>query len=278
MSPYTDDVITDGTTDGTTWQKSPWQESAWQESWDRQQEAYLPGREERFAAMLDVVDAITVDAVTNGRPVRVLDLAGGTGSISLRVLRRFPHATTTLVDVDPVVLAIARGSLNGSLGGRSTVLSTDLRTPSWAEALPHHDYDAVLTATALHWLEPDRLSTLYGEIREVLRPGGVFINADHMPDDGLPGLSTRLAARARARRTARHAAGAVLSWEDWWRHVAADPRLGPLAAERGKVFDGRHDDFEPPVSWHLDALRTAGYAEAGIIWRSAGDAAVTGVR
>jgi SAM-dependent methyltransferase len=194
------------------------------------------------------------------------------------VLRRFPHATTTLVDVDPVVLAIARDSLNGSLGGRSTVLSTDLRMPSWVDALPHHDYDAVLTATALHWLEPDRLSTLYGEIREVLRPGGVFINADHMPDDGLPGLTTRLAARAQARRTARHAAGAVLSWEDWWRHVAADPALGPLAAERGKVFDGRHSDFEPPVSWHLDALRAAGYAEAGLIWRGASDAAVTGIR
>ena len=46
---------------------------AWQESWDRQQEAYLPDREQRFAAMLDVVDA-----ATDGAAPRLLDLAGGT--------------------------------------------------------------------------------------------------------------------------------------------------------------------------------------------------------
>src|SRR6266511_4484180 len=32
---------------------------AWQESWDRQPDAYMPDREQRFAAMLDGVDAVT---------------------------------------------------------------------------------------------------------------------------------------------------------------------------------------------------------------------------
>jgi len=31
----------------------------WQESWSRQQEAFMPDREERFAAMLDAVAAVT---------------------------------------------------------------------------------------------------------------------------------------------------------------------------------------------------------------------------
>src|SRR5690349_10127012 len=159
------------------------QAAAWQESWDRQQMAYLPDREERFKALLD-----TVDAVTDGQPQTILDLAGGTGSISLRALHRFPRATTTLLDVDPVLLSIARASLDE----RTAVVTADLRDPGWAGALPHHDYDAVLTATALHWLQPARLATLYGEIREILRPGGVFINADHMPDEGLPTLNERL--------------------------------------------------------------------------------------
>src|SRR6266545_6506951 len=143
---------------------------AWQESWDRQQAAYLPDREERFAALLD-----TVDAVTSGHPQTILDLAGGTGSISLRALHRFPRATTTLLDVDPVLLSIARASLDE----RTAIVTADLRSSDWAAALPHHDYDAVLTATALHWLQPDRLAALYGEIRQILRPGGVFINVDH---------------------------------------------------------------------------------------------------
>jgi SAM-dependent methyltransferase len=205
----------------------------------------------------------------------VLDLAGGTGSISLRVLRRFPQARTTLLDVDPVLLAIARASL----GDRTVVVGADLRTPDWVDALPERDFDAVLTATALHWLPLDRLAALYAEIRQVLRPGGVLINADHMPDDGLPGLSQKMGDRERARREARYAAGAVLSWPAWWDHVAKDPTLGPLMERRRKVFADRHgDESTPPVSWHLDALRRAGYVEVGLIWRGARDAAVTGVR
>lgn len=244
--------------------------AAWQESWDRQQEAFMPDREERFSAMLD-----TVHAVTGGEWPRVLDLAGGTGSISLRVLRRFPQARTTLLDIDPVLLAIARASLDD----RAVVVSADLRTPDWVDALPERDFDAVLTATALHWLPLDRLAALYGEIRQVLRPGGVLINADHMPDDGLPGLSQKMGDRERARREARYAAGAVLSWPAWWDHVAEDPTLGPLVERRREVFADRHgDESTPPVSWHLDALRRAGYVEVGLIWRGARDAAVTGVR
>ncbi|MDQ7908812.1 class I SAM-dependent methyltransferase [Phytohabitans sp. ZYX-F-186] len=132
-----------------------------------------------------------------------------TGSISLRVLRRFPEATTTLLDLDPVLRHIA----TGSLGAGAAVVTADLRTRDWLASLPHRDFDAVLTATALHWLAPERLAELYGEIRAALRPGGVFVNADHMPDDGLPGPSARLGERADARRHARYAAGAALSWE-----------------------------------------------------------------
>jgi len=246
------------------------QAAAWQESWDRQQMAYLPDREERFAALLD-----TVDAVTDGHPQTVLDLAGGTGSISLRVLHRFPRATTTLLDVDPVLLSIARASLDE----RTAIVTADLRTPDWSTALPHHDYDAVLTATALHWLHPDRLAALYAEIRHILRPGGVFINVDHMPDEGLPTLNEKLGDRERTRRDARYATGAVLSWEAWWDHVAKDPTLGPLIQQRKQIFEGGHANSEDrTVTWHLNALRTAEFSEVGTVWRGARDAAVTAIR
>ncbi|HEX7747103.1 MAG TPA: class I SAM-dependent methyltransferase [Micromonosporaceae bacterium] len=242
---------------------------AWQESWDRQQEAYLPDREQRFAAMLDVVDA-----VTDGAP-RLLDLAGGTGTISLRTLARFPAADVTLLDLDPALLAIATASLRD----RAAVVTADLASSDWCAALPHQEYDAVLTATALHWLPSDRLRDLYTEIRGVLRPGGVFVNADHMPDDGIPALSTLLAARAEGRRSARYAAGAVLSWSEWWDRAGADPVLAPLVKRRWEIYPTGHSpEWTPPVSWHLDALHAAGFAEVGLVWRGGTDAAVAGVR
>ncbi|CAM5275794.1 hypothetical protein SHIRM173S_02982 [Streptomyces hirsutus] len=54
-----------------------WQ--TWQESWDRQQEWYMPDREERFRVMLDMVEAVV------GTSPRVLDLACGTGTITARL-------------------------------------------------------------------------------------------------------------------------------------------------------------------------------------------------
>jgi SAM-dependent methyltransferase len=175
----------------------------------------------------------------------------------------------------PVLLRIARASLDE----HTAIVTADLRDTGWAAALPHHDYDAVLTATALHWLPADRLAALYGEIRQVLRTGGVFINVDHMPDEGLPTVNERLADRERAKRDARYASGAVLSWEAWWDHVAKDPTLGPLIEQRKQIFSGNHSaEFDAPASWHLEALREADFSEVGIIWRGARDAAVTALR
>jgi ubiquinone/menaquinone biosynthesis C-methylase UbiE len=244
--------------------------AAWQDSWDRQQTAYMPDREHRFAAMLDVVEATNPD-----RAPAILDVAGGTGSISLRALERFPEATTTLVDVDPVLLAIARASLDP----RSTVVSTDLRRAGWVRELPRRHYDAVLTATALHWIDADRLTALYGEIWQLLRPGGVFINADHMVDPDLPNLSRTLDRWEQTQRVARWASGHALSWEAWWDSVSLDPVLSPFLEDRTKVFAGLHaDEFNPDSDWHLTTLRAAGFREAGLIWRGGRDAAVAALR
>ena len=244
--------------------------AAWQESWDRQQQAYLPDREHRIAAMLD-----TVAAAIDNRQLRLLDLAGGTGTISLRALHRFPDAQVTLVDQDPVLLAIATASLSG----RATIVTADLNDTAWITTLPHRQFNAVLATTALHWLTPERLRGLYREIHDLLQPGGLIINADHMPDDGLPTLTTRLTAAADHTHQTRCHTGAALSWNAWWERIAADPVLAPLHERRTQSYpDRHHTEWNPPMSWHLAALRDAGYAEAGLVWRGAADAAVTGVR
>ncbi|MFD0504553.1 class I SAM-dependent methyltransferase [Streptomyces chiangmaiensis] len=155
---------------------------AWQESWDRQQEWYMPDREERFRIMLDMMEAFV------GTEPRVLDLACGTGSITARLLARFPGATSTGVDLDPALLTIARGTFEGD--DRVSFVEADLKDPAWPARLPHGAYDAVLTATALHWLRTGALEALYGQVAELVRYGGVFMNADHMIDDATP-ASTR---------------------------------------------------------------------------------------
>ncbi|MEW1636112.1 hypothetical protein AB0469_18790 [Streptomyces sp. NPDC093801] len=72
---------------------------AWQDSRDRRQEWYAPDREERFRVMPDTIEAPT------GPAPRVPDLACGTGSITVRLLERFPVAVATGLDPDPALPA-----------------------------------------------------------------------------------------------------------------------------------------------------------------------------
>lgn len=243
---------------------------SWQRSWDVQQEAYLPGREERFGALFDAVEAAV------GSAPRVLDLAGGTGSISLRLLDRFPEATAVILDADPALLRIAERTIGAE--ERVEIARADLRDPSWSEQLSG-SFDAVLTATALHWLSRERIADLYREIATVVRPGGIFGNADHMPDPGLPELSRRLSELAERRREEAYRDGRAESWADWWQRARDSVELGAAVAERDAIFPGaRHDRWLPTHDQHFDLLRSAGFGEVGLVWRGGPDATFAAVR
>lgn len=244
---------------------------AWLASWDRQQEWYLPNREERFGAMLDVVEAVA------GRAPRVLDLACGPGSITARILARMPAARVVGVDVDPALLAIAGGVFADE--PRVELVRADLADPAWVGALPERQLDAVVTATATHWLAPEQLERLYADLAGVVRPGGVVCNADHMPDGPPTALDSAVDALREQRREQVRGNG-VVDWMGWWELAAAEPTLAEHVAWRMARFggDGHPAEFTPDHSWHLERLRAAGFGRAAVVWWSHRDAVVAALR
>ncbi|MEV3989183.1 class I SAM-dependent methyltransferase [Streptomyces sp. NPDC049837] len=250
------------TTAATDWR-------AWQESWDRQQEWYMPDREERFRVMLDMVEAFT------GPAPRVLDLACGTGSITDRLLKRFPDAVSTGVDLDPALLAIAEGYFAGD--ERVTFVRADLTDPAWVKALPYDSYDAVLTATALHWLRVEPLAALYGQLGGLVRDGGVFMNADHMIDETTPRINAAERAHRHAAMDRARDAGA-LDWATWWEVAAKDPVLAEPTAERFAIYGEHAEGDTPSLDWHARTLTEAGFAEARAVWSSPSDALVLALK
>lgn len=245
--------------------RSFWTE--WQTSWDRQQARYLPDREERFAVLGALVGAVSGDSAP-----RVLDLACGCGSISARLLERFPAAQVVAVDIDPVLLRIAAGVFEGD--ARVTLEEVDLRSPEWAAKFARGSFDAVVTATALHWLEPDRLAAVYGSLAGLLRPGGLFADSDQVGLVNTP----RLDHLAEALRPVSDGTGE--DWEEWWERVARTPEFVELLAERQRRFGGElHPaEFNPAAEWHVEHLLGAGFAEAGIVWRRGQAAVVAALR
>ncbi len=237
----------------------------WLRRWDEQQETHLPSRERRFHGMLDVLEA------TIGRSGRVLDLGCGPGSLSLRVLQRFPRMRCVAVDYDPVVLRIGQGAL-GSYHGRLTWVDVKMGSPNWTKRLPGGKFDAAISTTALHWLAPANLRRLYRDLGPLLRSGGVFLNGDSIPWGTEDPRLHRLAQRVRTlqeRRTAQRPGGGA--WRQWWRDAANVPELAPSFAEHRRRQAQHPKDRPLPLEAQTRALRRAGFRTVAVVWQNVED-------
>jgi tRNA (cmo5U34)-methyltransferase len=174
-----------------------------------------------------VVEAL--ERVATGEVGRVLDLGAGTGLLSAVVADGFPEAQIELLDASEPMLSLAQERLGDAV---SAVHVADM-----SAELPSGPFDAVVSALAIHHLEHPDKRELMRSVHDVLRPGGVFVNAEQV-DAPTPQL-TRLYA------------------ERW----AADCRaLGATEEEidgaRERMRHDRCTDVETQLGW----LRDAGFA------------------
>jgi len=243
----------------------------WLQRWDAQQTSYLPLREERFAVMIDAVE------VTSGPAPLVLDLAAGPGSLAQRLLARLPAARAVAVDVDPVLLAMGRSVL-GNQGGRLAWAEADLRAPGWTVALPEARFDAVLSTTALHWLPPADILRVCHDVGGLLRPGGVFLNGDHLGFPPSQPTVRRIVEGVRDLRQGR-AEPAGETWTQWWEAVAREPAAAALLERRAALaHEVWHGPVAPLAVLHEAALADAGFAEVAVLWSDLDDRVLAAVR
>ncbi len=203
-----------------------------------------------------------------GSPRRVLDLGCGPGSLSLRLLNRFPGLSMTAVDHDPVLLTIGSKAA-GTVRGRLRWVDADLRTSEWDADLGPGRYDAALSTTALHWLPSRDLTRLYRGLSRRIRPGGLFLNGDHMPlPPDSPGLR---AATHRWRRRAREGRDSGVrgeTWEEFWRSVARSTSLKREWEEHQRRYPPHHSaESNLTPGQHARRLRAAGFREVAVLWQ-----------
>ncbi len=108
----------------------------------------------------------------------ILDVGAGSAVWSLAAAAGDPEATVTAVD-RPAVLKIARARAESAgLGARFESLEGDWRTVP----LPSEAFDLVLVANLCH-LEPgEEVAVLLRRLRPPLRPGGLLVIVDTIPE------------------------------------------------------------------------------------------------
>ncbi len=97
----------------------------WVERWDRMQDLYVPGRQERMELMVRTIRA------TQQSVGRVLDLGCGAGSLTVALLEAFPQARVFGIDFDPTMILLAKERL----ARFGNLLSRKEPSPSFLPAL-----------------------------------------------------------------------------------------------------------------------------------------------
>jgi len=111
-------------------------------------------------------------AALPARVERFVDLGTGDGRLLAAVGERHPEAEGIGIDSSQPMLARAAERLGGDP-------RIELREHDLARPLPDPGpFDAVVSGLAIHHLEDERKRELFGEIRALLSPGGVFANLD----------------------------------------------------------------------------------------------------
>ena len=112
---------------------------------------------------------------------RILDLGTGDGRLLALVRSQHPESEAVALDFSPAMLQSARARF--AENSRVTVTGHDMDSP-----LPELGrFDAVISSFAIHHLVHERKRALYEEVFDLLHPGGVFCNLEHVssPSDRL---------------------------------------------------------------------------------------------
>ena len=105
---------------------------------------------------------------------RILDLGTGDGRLLALVRREHPDTEAVAVDFSPAMLEAVRKRFAGDSSVNVVAHNFDEPLPALGK------FDAIISSFAIHHLIHERKRTLYTEIYELLNPGGVFCNLEHV--------------------------------------------------------------------------------------------------
>jgi SAM-dependent methyltransferase len=109
---------------------------------------------------------------------RVLDVGCGDGFLLWHVKRNWPAATSVALDGSDAMLERARKRFEEDPTVKFN--HADFNSSRWVTKLPFRGFDAVISGFAIHHSEDDTKRRIYRDIFELLSPGGVFVNIEHV--------------------------------------------------------------------------------------------------
>jgi tRNA (cmo5U34)-methyltransferase len=208
-------------------------------TYDRDRMKLIPGHEAFYAAALEL---IPFDAAT------IVELGAGSGLFSAMLRKAFPEAHLHLIDFSQPMLDLARARLGDDRHIHYSL--ADYTT----QPLPQ-SCDAVVSSLSIHHLEDERKRAILTPIFAALKPGGLFINADH-----IAGPTPELEETYQQR---------------WLSDVRA---LGATEQQIADSLFRQQEDRRTPVASQLAWLRDAGFINVDCWYKHSSFAVFAGIR
>jgi tRNA (cmo5U34)-methyltransferase len=134
----------------------------------------IPLAATQLDVMLRVIDRLVADGVHN-----FLDLGCGDGVLGNALLDRYPDAKGVFADFSEPMLQAARARL-GQYPTQSFVIA-DYATREWLNTVePYAPFEVIVSGFSIHHQPDTRKYEVYQEIYDLLKPGGVFLNLEHV--------------------------------------------------------------------------------------------------
>ncbi|MGF1494109.1 MAG: methyltransferase [Microcoleaceae cyanobacterium] len=139
----------------------------------------IPLAAEQLEMMLRVIQMVRPN-VKN-----FLDLGCGDGVLGQAILQRHPQTRGTFLDFSPTMLEAAQQKVrfadDAASNGAIQFFSGDFGTPNWLDLVQSEmPFDVIVSGFSIHHQPDSRKQELYREIYQLLSPGGVFLNLEHV--------------------------------------------------------------------------------------------------
>ena len=136
--------------------------------------AAIPLAQEQIGVMISILKS-------RGRPVeRFFDLGCGDGILAAAILGEYPTAQGLLVDFSLPMLKQARQQLK-DYDSQLAYDNLDYGNPDWVNYMRSYaPFDAAVSGYSIHHQPDTRKREVYAEIYSLLKPGGWFINIEHV--------------------------------------------------------------------------------------------------
>jgi SAM-dependent methyltransferase len=109
-----------------------------------------------------------------------MDLGCGDGILASVIVEQFPDSTAVLADHSPPMLEAARNNFRESPAS-FRFCTVDYSVGEWVRSVEEFaPFDLIVSGFSIHHQPDARKRDLYAEIFDLLAPGGMFINLEHV--------------------------------------------------------------------------------------------------